>query len=68
MELDITSKNINLRTVQWYELIVAIAYWYRHGAGKRREVVENTKTTKPEFTTYQIESAFESYKRLKDIS
>ena len=67
LELYIASENINLKTVQWYELIAFIAYWYERGIKNQEEVVEKIKTTKPQFTTAQTESAFKSYKTLKEI-
>lgn len=67
LESYIASENINLKTVQWYELIAFIAYWYERGIKNQEEVVEKIKTTKPQFTTEQTESAFKSYKTLKEI-
>lgn len=67
LESDITSDNINLKTVQWYELIASIAYWYERGIKKEDDIVEKIKTTKPQFTTKQTVSALKSYKTLKSI-
>lgn len=60
LEAYVTSKNINLKTVQWYELIACITYWIKLGIKKKEDIIEKIKTIKPQFTVRQAELALQA--------
>lgn len=62
MGLDVTSDSIDLKTVQWYDLIATVAYFSEHDDG----IIKRIYQIKPQFSTKQIEATFQLYKKKKD--
>lgn len=68
LEEDISSKDLKISVVQWYELIASIAYWYERGQNTEKKIIQIIKETKPQFFEQQVKAAFDSYIEFKTFS
>jgi len=66
LEDEIKKNGLQIRTVQWYELIASIAYWYERGYDTKEKMVGKIKKTKPQFTEEQICAAYVAYSNFKN--
>lgn len=54
-----------INTVQWYELLASIAYWYKHGYQSKDAIITKIAKTKPQFTQDQACTAYSAYYGVK---
>ena len=65
LENALSDPKINLCSVQWYELIASIAYWYNRGCDTEQKAIDKIRATKPQFSNDQASAAFRTYVDLK---
>ena len=65
LEDELSSKDLKLSKVQWYELVASIAYWYARGYVTDQKIIDRIRDTKPQFTESQTKAAYEAYVAFK---
>ena len=65
LENEIRERKLKIGTVQWYELLASIAYWYKRGYNSEKAAVQKIKETKPQFSEEQAKAAYQSYLAFK---
>lgn len=68
LENEIARRELQISTVQWYELLASIAYWKKRGHDIEDKIVSQIKQTKPQFSEEQIRAAYASYLSFKEAS
>lgn len=61
LEKTIEINHLAINTVQWYELLASIAYWYNYGIKSRDESIQKMQTSKPQFSKDQVKIGFDVY-------
>jgi len=67
LEAEIEKRSLQISTVQWYELIVLVAYWNKRSYKTEDSIIEKIKETKPQFSEDQIRAAFNAYIIFKQV-
>ncbi len=55
---------IRLNAVHWYELVASVAYWFKKDRMEKEETVKKIKMCKPQFSSAQVETAYDLFTHL----
>ncbi len=65
LENVISTNNLQISVVQWYELLASIAYWYKRDYNTEPRIIEKLKATKPQFPEDHVKIAYQTYNTFK---
>ena len=66
IEDTVEEQKLKIGVVQWYELVASIAYWSNLGITKKEAMIAKMEQSKPQFSSDQVEAAYETYLTFKD--